>query len=135
MVWVWIILFPNSSTSTFFSKTSKALVIFRVFSGDDMTTVAMIAIGADGLVSVCGNEIPKQTAQMVDAALLGNFRRARKIHYKYLELMEANFIEASPAPCKFVMQEMDLLEENIRLPLVKASAKAKRRLREILAEL
>ena len=108
---------------------------FRVFSGDDMTTVAMIAIGADGLVSVCANEIPKETSQMVETALLGNFRRARKIHYKYLELMEANFIEASPAPCKFVMQEMGLLEENIRLPLVKASKSARRRLKEILAEI
>ena len=108
---------------------------FRVFSGDDMTTVAMIAIGADGLVSVCSNEVPKETSQMVNAALSGGYTKARRIHYKILELMEANFIEASPAPCKFVMQELDLLEDNLRLPLVKVTARTKKRLRAILSEL
>ena len=108
---------------------------FRVFSGDDMTTVAMVAVGGDGLVSVVSNELPKETSQMVEAALKGNYSRARRIHYKILELMEANFIEASPAPCKFVMQEMGLLEDYVRLPLVKASSPAKRRLKAILAGL
>lgn len=108
---------------------------FRVFSGDDMTTIAMIAIGADGLVSVCSNEIPKETAQMVDSALAGGYSKARRIHYKILELMEANFIEASPAPCKFVMKEMGLLDDNLRLPLVAVTTKTKKRLRAILAEL
>jgi dihydrodipicolinate synthase/N-acetylneuraminate lyase len=51
---------------------------------------------------------------MVEKALDGAWTSARKIHYKILPLMEANFIEASPAPCKFVMKEMDLLEENLR---------------------
>jgi 4-hydroxy-tetrahydrodipicolinate synthase len=108
---------------------------FRVFSGDDMTTVAMIAIGADGLVSVCSNEIPKETSQMVDAALDGGYSKARRIHYKILELMEANFIEASPAPCKFVMKEMGLLEENLRLPLVPVTAPTRKTLKRILTDL
>ncbi len=105
---------------------------FRVFSGDDMTTVAMIAIGADGLVSVCANEIPNETSQMVDAALAGGYTKARRIHYKILELMEANFIEASPAPCKFVMRELGLLEENLRLPLVPVTAPTRRRLKALI---
>ena len=71
-----------------------------------MTTVSIIAVGADGLVSVCSNEFPKETSNMVNAALDGGFSKARRIHYKILELMEANFIEANPAPCKFVMKEM-----------------------------
>ncbi len=104
---------------------------FRVFSGDDMTTVALISIGADGLVSVCSNEIPKETSQMVEAALAGNFSKARRIHYRILELMEANFIEASPAPCKFVMKEMGLLEENLRLPLVPVTAPTRKRLKSL----
>lgn len=108
---------------------------FRVFSGDDMTTVAMIAIGADGLVSVCSNEIPKQTSLMVEAALAGNFSKARRIHYTILELMEANFIEASPAPCKFVMKEMGLLEENLRLPLVPVTAAARKYLKALIENL
>ncbi|MBV9214752.1 MAG: 4-hydroxy-tetrahydrodipicolinate synthase, partial [Acidobacteria bacterium] len=90
---------------------------FTVFSGDDAATLPLISLGADGLVSVCSNEIPKETSKMVEHALNGSFRFARKIHYKILALMEANFVEASPAPCKFVMKEMGLLEENLRLPL------------------
>lgn len=108
---------------------------FRVFSGDDATTLPLISVGADGLVSVCSNEIPKETAAMVEKALSGAWTAARKIHYKILPLMEANFIEASPAPCKFVMSEMNLLEENLRLPLVPVTEGARKKLREILKEL
>jgi 4-hydroxy-tetrahydrodipicolinate synthase len=108
---------------------------FKVFSGDDMTTLGLIAVGADGLVSVCANEIPKETSQMVEAALSGNYSKARRIHYKILDLMEANFIESSPAPCKFMMKEMGLLEENLRLPLVPVTEPTRKKLKEILREL
>lgn len=108
---------------------------FKVFSGDDMTTVALIAVGADGLVSVASNELPKEISTMVESALDGGFSKARRIHYKILELMEANFIEASPAPCKFVMKEMGLLEENLRLPLVPVTEPTRKKLKEILATL
>ncbi len=108
---------------------------FKVFSGDDLSTIPLISIGADGLVSVCANEIPKETSQMVESALDGGYSKARRIHYKILDLMEANFIEASPAPCKFVMQEMGLLEENIRLPLVPVTEPTRKKLREILDNL
>ncbi|QQS32654.1 MAG: 4-hydroxy-tetrahydrodipicolinate synthase [Acidobacteriota bacterium] len=102
---------------------------FKVFSGDDATTIPLIALGADGLVSVISNEMPKETTKMVEHALNGSFHFARKIHYKLLPLMEANFIESSPAPCKFVMKEMGLLEENLRLPLVPVSEAARKTLR------
>jgi len=105
---------------------------FKVFSGDDATTLPLISLGADGLVSVIANELPKETAKMVEHALNGSFHFARKIHYKLLALMEANFIEASPAPCKFVMKEMGLLEENLRLPLVPVTEPTRKILREIV---
>lgn len=108
---------------------------FKVFSGDDATTLPLISVGADGLVSVCSNEIPKETSQMVEKALDGDWNGARKIHNKILPLMEANFIEASPAPCKFVMKEMGLLEENLRLPLVPITESTQKKLKEILKEL
>ena len=108
---------------------------FKVFSGDDAVTLPFISIGADGLVSVCSNEIPKETSRMVENALKGAWTSARKIHYKILPLMEANFIESSPAPCKFVMKEMGLLEENLRLPLVPVTEPTRKKLREILKEL
>lgn len=108
---------------------------FKVFSGDDATTVPLVALGADGLVSVCANEIPRQTSKMVEYALAGSFHFARKLHYKILPLMEANFIESSPAPCKFVMKEMGLLEENLRLPLVPVTAETRNRLKAVMKEI
>ena len=108
---------------------------FKVFSGDDATALPLISLGADGLVSVCANEIPKPTSKMVEHALAGSFHFARKIQYKILPLTEANFIESSPAPCKFVMKEMGLCEENIRLPLVPVTEASRKKLRSILNEL
>jgi len=108
---------------------------FTVLSGDDASTLPLIALGADGLVSVCANELPAETSKMVEKALDGAFTAARKLHYRLLPLMEANFIEASPAPCKFVMKEMGLLEENLRLPLVPVTEPTRKKLREILKQL
>lgn len=108
---------------------------FRVFSGDDATTLPLISIGADGLISVISNELPKETSAMVEKTLDGAWTAARKIHYKILALMEANFVEASPAPCKFVMKEMGLLEENLRLPLVPITEPARKKLKEVLKEI
>jgi 4-hydroxy-tetrahydrodipicolinate synthase len=102
---------------------------FRVFSGDDAVTIPMISLGADGLVSVISNELPKETSRMVENALKGAFTSARNIHYRILPLMEANFVESSPAPCKFVMKEMGLLEENLRLPLVTVTSATREILR------
>ncbi len=108
---------------------------FKVFSGDDATALPMIAVGADGLVSVCANEIPKQTSRMIEKALDGAQTAARKTHYEILPLMEANFIESSPAPCKFVMKEMGLLEENLRLPLVPVSLETRAKLKAVMKEI
>lgn len=107
---------------------------FAVLSGDDAAALPLISIGADGLVSVCSNEMPAETSKMVERALDGAFTAARKIHYRILPLMEANFIEASPAPCKFVMKEMGLLEENLRLPLVPVTKKTADRLKAVMKE-
>lgn len=108
---------------------------FKVFSGDDATTLPLISLGADGLVSVIANELPKETSRMVEKALDGAWTAARKLHYQLLPLMEANFIESSPAPCKFVMKEMGLLEENLRLPLVPVTAETREHLRRVIKEL
>ena len=72
---------------------------------------------------------------MVEYALAGSYRFARRVHFKILELMEANFVESSPAPCKFVMKEMGLLEENLRLPLVPVTKETQSRLRAVMKEM
>ena len=108
---------------------------FKVFSGDDATALPMIALGADGLVSVIANELPAETSKLVHKALDGAHTAARKIHYKLLPLMEANFVESSPAPCKFVMKEMGLLEENLRLPLVPVTQETRAKLRAVMKKI
>lgn len=105
---------------------------FKVFSGDDATTLPLIALGADGLVSVIANEMPRETSRMVEKALDGAWTAARKLHFQLLPLMEANFIESSPAPCKFVMNEMGLLEENLRLPLVPVTKETQGILKKVM---
>jgi len=108
---------------------------FRVLSGDDALTFALIALGADGLISVASNEAPAFMSQMVDLALAGDFDRARDLHYRLLPLMEANFIESSPGPVKAGLALMGLIEENFRLPLVPVSEKTRARMHEVLSEL
>jgi 4-hydroxy-tetrahydrodipicolinate synthase len=108
---------------------------FRVLSGDDSLTLAMIALGADGLVSVASNETPDLTSRMVNAALEDKWDEARALHFKLLPLMEANFIESSPAPAKAALAMMGRVEENLRLPLVPVEEKTRARLREVLDEL
>jgi 4-hydroxy-tetrahydrodipicolinate synthase len=107
---------------------------FLMLSGDDAMTFAMIALGADGLVSVASNEAPGEMSRMVDAALAGRFDEARREHYRLLPLMDVNFIESSPGPVKAAMALMGLLEENLRLPLVPVTDKTRARVREVLVE-
>ena len=108
---------------------------FLVLSGDDAMTFAMIALGADGLVSVASNEAPRLISEMVDAALAGRLEEARAAHYRLLPLMDVNFIESSPGPVKAALALMGLLEENLRLPLVPVTEKTRERVREVISEL
>jgi 4-hydroxy-tetrahydrodipicolinate synthase len=107
---------------------------FRVISGDDSFTLAIIALGGDGLISVASNEIPALMSQLVNLALAGDWGEARALHYRLLPLLEANFIESSPGPVKAAMAIMGLIDENFRLPLVPIQEKSRARLREVLIQ-
>jgi 4-hydroxy-tetrahydrodipicolinate synthase len=107
---------------------------FKVISGDDSLTLAIIALGGDGLISVASNEVPELMSRLVNTALDGDWKEARDLHYRLLSLMEVNFIESSPGPVKAAMAMMGLLEENFRLPLVPIQEKSRSRVREVLAE-
>lgn len=107
---------------------------FRVISGDDALTLAMIALGGDGLISVASNEAPALMSQLNDLALEGKWDEARALHYRLLPLMDANFIESSPGPVKAALALMGLIEENLRLPLVPVEEKTRARMREVLIE-
>ena len=108
---------------------------FRVLSGDDALTLPMIVLGADGVVSVVSNEAPAMFGELVDAALDGEFDRARALQYRLLPLMRANFIESNPIPVKAVLAMMGFLEESYRLPLTRASNESREALRNIASEL
>ena len=108
---------------------------FRVLSGDDAVTLPLIALGAEGIVSVASNEVPDLMSRMTELALDGKWDEARELHYRLLPLMEVNFIESSPGPVKAAMAMMGLLEENFRLPLVPITEKSRVRIREVIAEL
>ena len=108
---------------------------FSVLSGDDAVTLPLIALGAEGIVSVASNEIPDLMSGMCNLALDGNWTEARELHYRILPLMEVNFIESSPGPVKAAMAMLGLLEEHFRLPLVPIQEKSRAKVREVLAEL
>lgn len=108
---------------------------FKVYSGDDSFAFPIILAGGDGVISVASNEVPSLMKQLVSACLNGELEKARKLHYKLLPLMEANFIETNPIPVKSAMAMLGLIKETYRLPLVNMSEKNKEKLKNILFEL
>ena len=108
---------------------------FCVLSGDDAVTLPLIALGADGVVSVASNEVPDAIARLTDLALRGDWAAARTLHYRLLPLMEANFIESNPGPVKAALAALGLVEEHFRLPLVPVQEQTRARVRAVLAEL
>ncbi|HUP63920.1 MAG TPA: 4-hydroxy-tetrahydrodipicolinate synthase [Thermoanaerobaculia bacterium] len=108
---------------------------FLFLSGDDAWTLPLIAAGADGVISVAGNEIPSLMKSMVRSALEGNFDTARSVHERILPLMIGNFIESNPAPAKAAMKAMGILSSDVvRSPLAPLTESSRRRISEILAE-
>ena len=107
---------------------------FLVFSGDDAVTLPVIALGGVGIISVASNEIPREMAEMTRAALSNDWDKARRLHRKYLALMQANFIESNPLPVKAVLAMMGRIEENYRLPLLPMKKDTRAKLEKIAAE-
>lgn len=90
---------------------------FAVLSGDDAITLPLLALGADGIISVVANQIPRDFTRLVHAALQGDLETARQLHYRYLHLMNLNFIETNPIPVKTSLAAMGKIREVFRLPL------------------
>jgi len=108
---------------------------FCVLSGDDAITIPLIALGGRGLISTVANEIPGPMAQLVKACLAGDFAAARRIHARYLPLMNVNFVEANPIPVKAAMALMGLIEPVWRLPLCPPAATNLARIEKVLESL
>ena len=91
---------------------------FAVLSGDDEMTLAVMAAGGDGVISVVSNATPKKMAQLCNAAIKGDVSRARTLHFELLPWMKAAFIESNPIPVKAAMAMLGKMENRLRLPLV-----------------
>jgi 4-hydroxy-tetrahydrodipicolinate synthase len=94
---------------------------FMVISGDDALTLPMIAMGADGVISVAANVFPKDFSDMVRLGLKGNYDKARDLHYKMLDIINLLFVEGNPAGAKSALSALKICSEYLRLPLVEAS--------------
>ncbi len=102
---------------------------FLVISGDDALTLPLISAGCDGVISVVGNDFPKDFAEMVNQALTGDFENARLIHYRLLDIIKLLFVEGNPAGVKEVLSQLNICGEYLRLPLVPVSDETSEKLR------
>jgi 4-hydroxy-tetrahydrodipicolinate synthase len=105
---------------------------FSVLSGDDNITLPLLAIGGSGVVSVIANIVPRETAELVHAALDGDWKRARELHYRLFPLARAAFLETNPIPIKEAMAMAGMLEPEFRLPMCRMSDANREKLRAIL---
>ena len=105
---------------------------FSVLSGDDNLTLPLLAIGGHGVISVIANIVPRETAEMVHAALDGDWKRARELHYKLFPLARAAFLETNPIPIKEAMAMASMIEPEFRLPMCRMGDANRERLRTIL---
>jgi len=101
---------------------------FAVYSGDDALTFPLVALGADGVVSVISNALPDRFSDMVRAALAGDLAGARRMHFALLPAMRACFFETNPIPIKAVLSEMGMMAPTLRLPLIAATGDTRRRI-------
>ncbi|MFZ8849659.1 MAG: 4-hydroxy-tetrahydrodipicolinate synthase [Thermoproteota archaeon] len=88
-----------------------------VLSGDDNLTLPIMALGGKGVISVISNLLPKPMVEFVEAALKGDFKKAKELHYHLLPLFKAAFIETNPIPIKTMMNLVGMKAGPCRLPL------------------
>jgi 4-hydroxy-tetrahydrodipicolinate synthase len=104
---------------------------FIVLSGDDAITLPVISLGGQGIISVASNLIPAEVSKMTQAALDEDWTAARKLHRKYLPLMQALFFESNPMPAKCVLAMMGRIEESYRLPMVAVKPETRSKLEHV----
>ncbi|MDO9451130.1 MAG: 4-hydroxy-tetrahydrodipicolinate synthase [Rugosibacter sp.] len=105
---------------------------FAVYSGDDATSLALMLLGAAGTISVTANIAPRLMHAMCHAAQAGDLPTARALNFQLLDLHRDLFIEPSPAPAKWALQQMGLVGNTLRLPLLPLTALSCERVRAAL---
>ena len=108
---------------------------FTVLSGDDDMTLAFMATGAHGVISVASNIAPKEVTQMVEAMQQGRLTQARALHHRLFPLFKACFVESNPIPAKAALEQLGVIGGTVRLPLAAASDATKALMQKVLADL
>jgi len=108
---------------------------FAVLSGDDALTYPMIACGAEGVISVIGNALPKEFSRMCRLEQRGEFEAAVKIHHKFTDLYSLLFVDGNPAGVKALLHEMGFIKNILRLPLVPTRVATVQKMSQILKDL
>ena len=96
---------------------------FTIMSGDDSLTLPFMTVGAQGVISVASNVIPREVSQMVKLFSTGKAAAALRLHEKFYPLFKDLFIETNPTPVKAALAMMKIIEEEYRLPLVPMNPK------------
>jgi len=120
-----------------FAKIARLMTVlpedFVVYSGEDATALALIALGGRGVISVASNEIPGPMTRLIRAALNGEWEEARSLQREWLPLMEMNFWESSPGPAKCALGLMGKCGDTLRLPLASVRDETRRKLQALLS--
>jgi 4-hydroxy-tetrahydrodipicolinate synthase len=109
---------------------SKAPQGFDVLSGDDALTMPLIACGARGVISVVANALPEKFSNMINLSIDGDFTSARLIHNTLLSITKMFFEEGNPGGVKVALENRGIMEQNLRLPLVKVSSSLSERINQ-----
>jgi len=105
---------------------------FAIFSGDDSLTLPFMSVGANGVISVASNVIPREVSQMVRAFAQGDSAKALRLHARYYQFFKDLFVETNPVPVKAVLAMQGLIEEQYRLPLVSMTDASRAKLKATL---
>ncbi|UAM99015.1 4-hydroxy-tetrahydrodipicolinate synthase [Polaribacter litorisediminis] len=107
---------------------------FLIISGDDDLALGVTLAGGSGVISVIGQAFPKEFSKMIQLGLDGKNREAYQIHYKMMDVIDYIFEENNPAGIKTVLQELGICKNDVRLPLVKASAELETKIRKFVSD-
>jgi 4-hydroxy-tetrahydrodipicolinate synthase len=105
---------------------------FLIVSGDDILTLPLLALGADGVISVTANAFPAEFSEMVRLGLKGDFTKARDIHYQLNDIIEALFADGNPSGIKAALNILELAPNTLRLPVVKVSREVYNRIQNLI---
>jgi len=108
---------------------------FLVISGDDLLTLPLLGMGADGVISVVANAYPKQFSEMVSLGLKAEMKKAREIHYRLTDFTRSIFADGNPSGIKAALEIKEIIANNLRLPLVKIEKSHYNQLAALMSEI